>query len=643
MVQATDVTTGEVGALTQRDALTLADRTTYQIPTGLGSGRTDRQRPMLDQIGGLSGSAIGASVVRALGQVRDHFSPLPVVVFGVIFLIWIKFWTHVIQYDPELTFSFTTTHFIADWPMHLGDVASMVYGNNFPMQAPRFAGATYNYHYLATFTAAAITKLGVLPGYALALHSLFGLGFCLLGLYAFARRLLRRTGVAVLGTLLFYLGGSFAWLLTVQKFNASGSLWHTLRYEVWDFGGYDTSRQFAWNQVLAHVTMAQRAFIYGIPLFLLILTLLLLGLRRNRLRLFVAAAVVMGTLPYANGSVALVLPMILPFLALLFPVRPFTRTPMSWVRAYPVKHWLWFGLIAAVLVAPQIYFQQSSGDSALDIQWSPGFDLGTRTDVGRDPWWWYAVKNFGYLLVLIPLGFLLRNALTSSSRRLLLAIMPLFPISQLVTFQPLQGDNAKLVLLWYLAGALVAAAAIAELWRRARSIVPKVFLVGVTTSLLMSGILIHIALLDQNDRVGIATADELAVGERVRNETPPDGLFAAGQWHTMPILMIGGRSILVGWVIQVETHGHDMTEHEAALREIMQYGADAEADIARYGVDYVAITPAEIESYDANPDVYAANYPLVIEEGDFQIFAVSPEAIELARATGVPVPDTSAS
>ncbi|CAA9551050.1 MAG: hypothetical protein AVDCRST_MAG33-898 [uncultured Thermomicrobiales bacterium] len=636
----TEATTGGTGALALPFTADLPERSAQQFPAGIRLGERRRRKGLLGQADDLTGSSIGAWAINAVGHVRDHISPLPVIVFGVLLLVWAQFWSNAVWYEPNLSLS--TTHFFADWPLHLGDVASMVYGNNFPMQAPRFAGEPYGYHYLATFTAALITRFGVLPGYALAIHSLFGMIFCLLVLYAFARRLLRRTSVAVLGTLLFFLGGSFAWLLTVQKFNATGDLWQTLRYDAWDFGGYDRDGLFAWNQVISYPFLAQRAFLYGIPLFLLILTLLLVGLRRDNQRLFIVAALVTGTLPFANGSVTLALPMILPFLALLFPVRPLGRTPLGWVRAYPINSWLTYGLIALALALPQVYLQQGSGVSGLDIQWAPGWNLRTTTDVGNEPWWWYAVKNFGFLLVLIPLGFLLRNALTSSARRLLLAVMPLFLIAQLITFQPLQGDNAKLVLLWYLAGALVAAATIGELWRRARSAFPKVVLASLTTSLLLTGILIHVELIAQDGRGGIAQSEELVVGERVRNETMSDGLFAVGQWHTNPVLMIGGRSILIGWGLHVWPHGYDATDHEAALREIMRYGPGAEDAIARYGVDYVAITPAEVEDYDANPDAYLVNYPLAISEGQFLIFAVSPEAIAVAQADGVAVPGNTA-
>ena len=567
-----------------------------------------------------------------------RISWLPTIVFGAILLVWAQFWTHVIQYEPDLSFAFNATHFTADWPLHLGDVASIVYGQNIPMEAPRFAGEPYAYHYLSAFTAASIVVLGVLPGYALAIHSWVGLSFCLLGVYAFARRIFRRTGPAVLGTVLFFLGGSFAWLQTVRTLNASGDVWDTLRHHAWDFAGYDLSRQFEWNQVLAHQLMAQRAFLYGLPLFLLIVTLLWVGLRRGSRRLFLIAALVTATLPYANSNALLVLALTLPVLALVFPARALGMNPLHWPQRYPMISWLVYAIISVLLIAPQIYLLQGTSVSGLALSWSPGFDLANRSDSGTDRWLWYAVKNFGFLLVLIPLGLLIRGALPSPSRRILLAIMPLFVLAQLFTFQPLAGDNAKIMIFWYVAGAMAAAAAINALWVRAQTALLRAILVLITVATLLSGLLIHVEFLAQNAHYGVARADEIAVGMRVRSETFPSAVFATGRWHTNPVLMIGGRSVLIGWSIQVFPLGYDETERDAALREILQYGPGAESLIAEYGIDYVAISSAEIRDLSADPDAFAIRYPLAIEEGDFRIFAVSPAAIDLAVANGAMPP-----
>lgn len=636
----TDVMTSGTSALTLAFASNLTTRPAQRFPAGIRLGARQQRRNILGRIGDLSGNNVSAWAVNTLGRVRDHISPLPVIVFGVIFLVWAQFWLNAVWYRED-GLSVSSTHFTLDWAMHLGDVANLVYGDNYPIQAPRFADQAYGYHVLASFSAALITKLGVLPGYALAAHSMFGMVLCLLATFAFARRVLRRTSVAVLATLLFYLGGSFAWLLTVQQFNATGDLWNTLRYQAWGFAEYDLNGLFAWNQVLSYPITAQRAFIYGIPLLLLILTLLWLGLRRGSFRLFVAAALVTGTLPYSNGSVALLLPLMLPFLAVLFPMRRLSWSGLDWARAYPVAQWLTYGVLVLVLVLPQVYLQQGSEASGIQLRWAPGWNLSTPTATGQDPWWWYAVKNFGFLLMLIPLGLVLRNALGSSARRLLLAAMPLFVIGQTITFQPLEGDNAKLVMLWYLFGAIAAAAAVGELWRRARSAVLRVFLTGMVSSLLLTGILIHIEFVAQDTRIGFARADELRVGERVREETPPSAMFAVGQMHTNPVLMIGGRRILVGNWWHVYPHGYDARSREAALREIMRLGPDAEANITFWGVDYVAITPYEIENLDANLDAYRERYPLVIQEGAFEIFAVSTDAIVQSEAAGIQNPAQS--
>ena len=403
-----------------------------------------------------------------------------------------------------------------------------------------------------------------------------------------------------------------------------------------------TSRAcFAWNQVLSYPITAQRAFLYGIPLYLLIMTLLWVGLHRNTRRLFVFAAIVTGTLPYSNEGTLLVLPLTLPFLALLFPVRPLGRTIRSWITAYPIGSWLVYGMVSMILALPQVLVQQGTGANGFQPRWLPGWNLSAANDAGHDPWWWYAVKNFGYLLLLIPLGLLLRNTLTSSARRLLLATMPLFPISQLIVFQPLADDNAKLVMQWYLTGALAAAAALAELWRRSRTALPKVILVAVASSLLLTGVLIHVQFIAASGRIRIANAEELSLGEQVRQRTPTDAVFAAGQYHTNAILMLGGRRLLVGWGGQIWTHGLDARPQEAALGQILRYEPEAETDIQRYGVDYVAISYAEIDGYDANLDAYRARYPVIIDDGTYTVFAVSPRAIDRAVADGVQIPETA--
>ncbi|HEV2529653.1 MAG TPA: hypothetical protein VGT61_14490 [Thermomicrobiales bacterium] len=564
-----------------------------------------------------------------------RISWLPTIVFGAMLIVWAQFWSNVVQYTPD-QMTLSSTHFISDWPMHIGDLATMVYGDNFPVEAPRVAGETYGYHYLATVTAAAISALGVLPGYALEIHSGLGMAFCLFALYAFGRRIFRRTGTAVLGTLIFFFGGSFAWLLTVRQFNATGDLWDTLRNHAWEFGPHNADGLFAWNQVTSYPFLAQRAFIYGIPLFLLIMTLLWIGLRQNRLRPFIVAGLVTGTLPYSNGSTALILVLVLPFLALLFPVRPFGRTPLSWIRAYPITTWVSYVVVAAALALPQILIQQSGGAAGLEIRWLPGWNLNTPN--GPEPWWWYAIKNFGFLLIFIPLGFLIRGALSSSSWRLLLAIMPVFPMTQLIAFQPLAGDNAKLVMLWYLAGAMVAAAGINAIWSRARTAVPRAFLSIVVTAMLLTGVLIHVELIAQDNPFQIANREELALGDEIREVIPPDALVATNQRVNNPILMLGGRRILVGAPIHVWTHGYDAREEEDALRTIMRYGPDAADEIARYGVDYVAIAQGEIDDLNADRDAYIDHYPVVLDDGVYMIFAVSPAAIDLAVANGATLP-----
>src|SRR4051812_34466636 len=71
-------------------------------------------------------------------------------------------WTRLLRYEDGALVS-SMGNVYGDWDMHLGDVASFLWSNNFPPEHPRLLGAAESYHYLSAFTAAAIASLGFDP------------------------------------------------------------------------------------------------------------------------------------------------------------------------------------------------------------------------------------------------------------------------------------------------------------------------------------------------------------------------------------------------------------------------------------------------------------------------------------------------
>jgi hypothetical protein len=160
-----------------------------------------------------------------------------------------------------------------DWSFHLADTMSFAAADNFPPRSVQFAGHPLAYHYLPSLTAAAMVRLGMTPSGALTLHSFLGSVPIALGVYAFGRRLTRDRGVATLALALFLLGGGLGWVVTLGEADRSHSLWGTLVRHAWDQGQRE-GLNFRWLNLYLGSFAPQRGWLYGLPLALLVLTLL---------------------------------------------------------------------------------------------------------------------------------------------------------------------------------------------------------------------------------------------------------------------------------------------------------------------------------------------------------------------------------
>jgi hypothetical protein len=521
----------------------------------------------------------------------------PFVVLGAFVVRWALLWGGALTEDSAGLWA-GHAGIWGDWARHLGDTSSFAYGDNFPPTHPRFAGHPFAYHYLASVTAAAMIKLGMEPISALPLHSFLFSCLVALGLYAFAKRLTGSSGAATLALVLFMLGGGLGWWRTFSDmFDTPGFLEALLR-NPWD--GLAEQANIHWKNVYFASIAPQRAYLYGLPLGLLILTLLLVGVRSRTAREFVVAGAVAGLLPFAHLGTLLTLALVTPFLFLLFPSR----------------RWFAFFAIWALLGVPQVLMQQGTAPGALGA-----LRLQTGWLAGPDPWLWFWFKNLGAFVVLLPVAFFHRRLMPSESLRLLVGFMPLFAIANLVVFQPWAWDNTKLLVYWFLAVCILVAALIAQTWRESNALV-RGSLASVVLTMILSGILVNLHQLLGLDRHLLLTADELRLAAAVRAEIPRDSCFAVGLQHNHPIPVLTGRRVLMSYPAWHWSQGIDYARRERDLRSMFALTTEARGLFEQYGVDYVAIGPREREELAANVDAYRASYPRVLRTTLYEVFAV---------------------
>ena len=242
-------------------------------------------------------------------------------------------------------------------------------GDNFPPTHPRLAGAPLAYHYLTSLTAAGMVAASLDPIVALPIQSFIFSVVLVVGLYAFGLRVTGNRAMATLALVLFMLGGSLGWVLLFDPGN--GGLLHSLATNPWDAMAQQEAN-FWWLNPYFALIMSQRAALYGIPLVLLILTVLLVGVEDRNWRRFAFAGAVAGILPLAHLGSFAALAIIAPFLVLLFPQR-------GWLAFFGV----WIVVGGAVLFGVQGARRDRAavcvGNPAGSRTRSPGLGSGSRT------------------------------------------------------------------------------------------------------------------------------------------------------------------------------------------------------------------------------------------------------------------------
>ena len=540
---------------------------------------------------------------------------LPVLAFAVLVVRSAGFWSGALSYEPDGMWA-GHPYIWSDWPLHLANVTNFAYGDNFPPANPHLIGQPFTYHYLNAVAPAAMVELGMDPAGALDLHSFLFSVLYPVAIYAFARRLTRNSGAGLLAVVLFLLGGGFGWVLRLAHLDGTGNLLRGLWDQPWDQAAQEAAN-FTWPNMFFMLLAPQRAFLYGLPLGLLTFTLLLVGTRTRRWPSFVVAGVVAGLLPLADLGTLLALALTTPFLFVLLPGSLWRPVPgRRWLRL-PTPEWVLFFAIWVLVALPQLFLQQGGGSGATS---------GARIQVGwvaaPDNWLWFWAKSLGFFLPLLGFALADRRLVPPLARRLLWGFMPMFAIGNLVVFQPWDWNNTKFLLWWFLAVCVLVASLVVKIWDAHRVALVRTMLGGVVASMLLTGVLMQLHQLRGNERFQLFGNDELALAEAVRAATPPHAVFAVGLNTNEPVPAFAGRRVVMGYPGWLGSYGIDFGQRMQDLRAIYAFAPETPDLLVRYGVDYVVIGPREIDELAANVEAYRTRYPIAVQSGPYEVFAV---------------------
>jgi uncharacterized membrane protein len=120
--------------------------------------------------------------------------------------------------------------------------------------------------------------------------------------------------------------------------------------------------------------------------------------------------------------------------------------------------------------------------------------------------------------------------------------------------------------------------------------------------------------------------EELALAESFRAVSEPTSLVLCSDYHHHWVPSLSGRQVLLGYRGWLASYGLDYGPIARDIREMLTGGEDAEALIARYGLDFVVIGISERRDFGANESYFEEHHELILERAANKVFRVHRES-----------------
>lgn len=496
-------------------------------------------------------------------------------------------------------------HNLGDLPFHLAIVNGFVRGQNFPPEHPELAGVRLTYPFDVDFAAALAVAAGASLRDAFFVQNVSLALCCAFLLWRFALRVTGDGRAALLTPLLVLLSGGLGWVYFLRDLRASpDGLAALLMRLPRDYTMIDAAG-IRWGNALSTLLVPQRAFLLGLPLFLVVVTLWWDALHeddaRSARRLMLGAGAVAGLLPLAHAHGFVVLGSVAALLALAF------RRWGLWIR---------FALAAGAVALPQVVWMARGSATAGSrfVGWHLGWDHGEVNPLVA----WTLDAGVFLLLWLLALAVPRRLGLRADAARFLAPFALWFAVPNVLRLSPWIWDNVKFLFYWYAASAPLAAAVLAAVSRRSRlgPWAAAVLLAAATAAGALdawryaSRSRLHVLF----DRDAVAAADLIA---RV---TPPRALVLHYPTFNAPVLLSGRRSLL-GYPGHIWSQGLDASDRMARVQAVYA-GTAHPAYLTEPRADFVLDGPQERQLFVNEPALQ--RFPVVAEHGPYRLRRVRP-------------------
>ncbi len=458
--------------------------------------------------------------------------------------------------------------------MHLALAANFAYRpvEHWFDSLPVFAGAPVTYPFVSNLLSGLLLRLGFSYPFAFLVPSIVVTMIALVMLYYFFTEFLRSSRAASLAaTIALCSGGIGAFLLLREKGIQV----------LWDASTTTTqipSLAIEVNTIVASMLIPQRAFLFGLPLGLLLLLFLYTQFLKDGKgttflkRRYLGMGVLAGLLLIIHTHT---------YLVIVF--------ASLWIGMFSLKawkRWLYFAIPATVMsFGLYLIFLKDGVSSSTFFSLVPGWYVRD----GLLSWMWFWMKNWGAFLGVAALGTV--SLRTHRTKRLFFFVMffwALFLLGNLVQFQPQIWDNTKIFAWVYIGLTIPVVVFLGRIYR--------VGWVGKLLALVLVFVLIFSGALDllhnlnsEKKTFRMLSTDEVNLGIAARQLIPAADSVLTPATVSNPISMIAGRSVTLGYSGWAFSYGLSYADRERDITQAYQGTQTLDAIAKQYGAMYVYV------------------------------------------------------
>ena len=279
------------------------------------------------------------------------------------------------------------------------------------------------------------------------------------------------------------------------------------------------------------------------------------------------------------------------------------------------------GLYLAVVLAlalPQLVgnaVRQTLEGGALRFQFNWVNNSGGRGF--KDGYFWFWVKNAGLPFILTVCACLC--ARKRGNLDIVLGMTAIYVVAETILFQPNEYDNNKLFYIWFMFAMILAADYGSMLMQRLAGLPGRALLCGL---FLWASVFSGALSLGREAVSGyqLFSANAVAAGDWIRENTDRDDVFLTGQQHINPVCSLAGRQIICGSDLYVFFHGLDYSQQSADCRRFYEDPRENADVLETYNVHYIYVSDYERAEFDV--DLYALDeaYELIYANDDVRIY-----------------------